>query len=70
MQVDIDSLISNDTWILTQLPVCRTAINGKWVYKVKRGPQEEVLRYKARWVVRGFQQRERYRLCRNFCLSC
>ena len=58
MQEEIDSLISNDTWILTQLPVGRTAIDGKWVYKVKRGPQGEVLRYKARWVVRGFQQRE------------
>ena len=58
MQEEIDSLISNDTWILTQLPPGRTAIDGKWVYKVKRGPQGEVLRYKARWVVRGFQQRE------------
>lgn len=58
MQEEIGSLISNDTWILTQLPVGRTAIDGKWVYKVKRGPQGEVLRYKARWVVRGFQQRE------------
>ena len=51
-------MISNDTWILTQLPVGRNAIDGKWVYKVKRGPQGEVLWYKARWVVRGFQQRE------------
>lgn len=58
MQEEINSLITNDTWILTQLPPGRTAIDGKWVYKVKRGPQGEVLRYKARWVVRRFQQRE------------
>ena len=58
MQEEIDSLISNDTWILMQLPPGRTAIDGKWVYKVKRGSQEEILQYKARWVVRGFQQRE------------
>lgn len=38
MQEEIDSLISNDTWILTYLPVGRIAIDGKWVYKVKRGP--------------------------------
>ena len=51
-------MISNNTWILTQLTLGRTAINGKWVYKVKRGTQREVLRYKARRVVRGFQQKE------------
>ena len=38
MQEEINSLISNDTLILTQPPVGRTAIDGKWVYKVKRGP--------------------------------
>lgn len=43
MQEEIDSLISNDTWILTQLPPGRTAIDGKWVHTVKRGPQGEVL---------------------------
>ncbi len=58
MQEEIDSLITNNTWILTQLLWGRTAIDGKWVYKVKRGPQGEISRYKARWVVGGFQQRK------------
>jgi hypothetical protein len=31
---------------------------GKWVFRLKRGPHGEVLRYKARWVVRGFEQKE------------
>ena len=43
-----------------------TAIDGKWVYRVKRGPQGEILRYKARWVVRGFQQREGIDYAENF----
>ena len=30
----------------------------QWVYKLKRGPQGEIIRYKARWVVRGFEQEE------------
>lgn len=40
------------------LPSNAYALGGRWVYKIKRGPQGEVARYKARWVVRGFEQRE------------
>jgi Reverse transcriptase (RNA-dependent DNA polymerase) len=28
------------------------------VFKIKRGAHGEIFRYKARWVVRGFEQRE------------
>jgi hypothetical protein len=31
---------------------------GKWVFRLKRGPHSEVLRHKARWVVRGFEQKK------------
>ena len=40
------------------LPSNVYTLGGKWVYKIKRGPQGEVVRYKARWVVYGFEQRE------------
>ena len=33
-------------------------MDGKWIYKCKRGADNTILRYKARWVVRGFQQHE------------
>jgi hypothetical protein len=36
----------------------RRVLRGKWVYKLKRGPQGEIIRYKARWVVRRFEQEE------------
>ena len=40
------------------LPSNTYILENKWVYKIKRGPQGEVARYKARWIVRGFEQRE------------
>ncbi|WAO96990.1 Retrovirus-related Pol polyprotein from transposon TNT 1-94 [Fusarium falciforme] len=52
------SLIENDVWTLVTLPPGRKALRGKWVFKLKRGENGEILRYKARFVVRGFEQRE------------
>ncbi|KAM6514095.1 hypothetical protein FALCPG4_18898 [Fusarium falciforme] len=52
------SLIENGVWTLVTLPPGRKALRGKWVFKLKRGENGEILRYKARFVVRGFEQRE------------
>lgn len=30
-------------------------LRGKWIYKLKQGLSGEILRYKARWVVQGFE---------------
>jgi hypothetical protein len=56
MKVELDSIEANKTWTLVPRPRDRRVLGGKWVYKLKRGPNGEVLRYKARWVVRGFEQ--------------
>lgn len=56
MKEEMDQLLQNNTWILVDYPPDRKVLRGKWVYKLKRGPQGEVLRHKARWVVRGFEQ--------------
>lgn len=58
MNEEIQSLQENNTWELTTLPPGRKTLRGKWVYKLKRGPSGEVLHHKARWVVKGFEQRE------------
>ena len=43
------------SWILTDLPPNRKVIWGKLVYKIKQSTNQEPI-YKARWVVKGFQQ--------------
>ena len=53
-----DSLETNFTWELVDLPAGCKALNGKWVFKHKRGVKGKIKRWKARWVIRGFKQRE------------
>jgi hypothetical protein len=58
MVEELSSINENQTWELTTLPPGRQALSGKWVYNLKRGAEGEILRHKARFVVRGFEQQE------------
>jgi hypothetical protein len=49
-------LIENKTWKLVDRPKNRKVLRGKWVWKLKRGSYGEIVRHKARWVVKGFEQ--------------
>ncbi|EGU72538.1 hypothetical protein FOXB_16953, partial [Fusarium oxysporum f. sp. conglutinans Fo5176] len=55
---EIDSLTRNGTFIPVNLPPGKHTLQGKWVYKLKRGKDGEITRFKARFVVRGFEQKE------------
>lgn len=58
MLEEVNSLYQNQTWELVDPPKDRRLLSGKWVFKLKRGPHGEIIRYKSRWVVRGFTQEE------------
>ncbi|KAH9688940.1 Integrase catalytic domain-containing protein [Citrus sinensis] len=58
MQEEIEALHKNKTWELVPLPRGRKAIGNKWVYKIKRGGNDQVERYRARLVVKGYAQKE------------
>ncbi|KAJ8107603.1 hypothetical protein ONZ43_g6683 [Nemania bipapillata] len=58
MKVEHQSLVDNETWTLVPRTKDMHVLRGKWVYKLKRGPNNEITRFKARWVVRGFEQIE------------
>ena len=58
MQDKMDSLHENHTYELTKLPKGKRALRNKWVYKLKPGDVGNPPRYKARIVVKGFQQKK------------
>ena len=57
MKDEMDSLMSNQTWRLAELPKGKKALHNKWVYHVKE-EHHDIKRYKERLVVKGFQQKE------------
>ena len=57
MKDEMDSLLGNQTWELTELPIGKKAFHNKWVYKIKK-EHDSSKRYKARLVVKGFQQKK------------
>ena len=56
MDKEMNSIQSNKVWELVELPEGKKPIGCKWVYKIKKGADGEIERYKARIVAKGFSQ--------------
>jgi ATP-binding cassette subfamily B (MDR/TAP) protein 1 len=57
MKEEMKLLVSNQTWELAKLPEGKKALQNKWVFRIKE-EHDGSKRYKARLVVKGFQQKE------------
>ena len=57
MNNELKSIQENNTWYYTDLPKGHKAIGLKWVYKVKRDPEGNILKHKARLVAKGYAQK-------------
>ena len=55
---EMDSLISNNTWKLVDLPPGCKIIGCKWVLRRKLKPDGTIEKFKARLVAKGFKQKE------------
>ena len=54
----MDSLLSNNTWILVDLPPGSKPIGCKWVFRIKYNTNNSIQRFKAKLVAQGFTQKE------------
>jgi ATP-binding cassette subfamily B (MDR/TAP) protein 1 len=57
MHDEMNSLKKNDTYQLVEHPNSKTVLKNKWVFKLKYG-DDNSLKYKARLVVKGFNQKK------------
>jgi len=58
MMAEYQALVDNDTWRLVPRPPGANVVTGKWIFRHKFHADGSLARHKARWVVRGFSQRE------------
>src|SRR5208337_3518396 len=53
------SLAKNNTWeVIERLSPRHKALGSKWVFKIKKNADGSIAQFKARLVVKGYQQRE------------
>ena len=52
------SIMKNEVWEIAPRPKEKSVVTSKWVYKIKHAVDGSVDKYKARFVARGFSQKE------------
>jgi hypothetical protein len=57
MQHEYSSLMDNGTWELVELPPDRVVVNNIWIYMVKSDTVDDISRFKAPFVAKGYSQR-------------
>ena len=58
MHEEMGSLQKNGTYQLVELPKGKRPLKCKWVFKLKKDGNGKLVRYKARSVVKGFEQKK------------
>ena len=52
------SIMKNDVWDVVPRPEGKSVVTSKWIYKIKHATDGSIEKYKARFVARGFSQKE------------
>ena len=50
--------MKNDVWDIVLRPEGKSVVTSKWIYKIKHAAESSIEKYKARFVARGFSQKE------------
>jgi hypothetical protein len=55
---EYESILKNDVWEVVARPNGKSVVTSKWIYKIKHAVDGSVEKFKARFVARGFSQKE------------
>jgi hypothetical protein len=55
---EYQSIIKNDVWEIVPRPKSKDVVSSKWLFKIKHAADGSIEKYKARFVTRGFSQKE------------
>jgi hypothetical protein len=58
MTEEYQSIIKNDVWEIVLRPKSKDVVSSKWLFKIKHVADGSIEKYKARFVTRGFSQKE------------
>jgi hypothetical protein len=58
MLEEYKSIIKNNVWDIVPRPKDKLVVSSKWIYKIKHVADGSVEKFKARFVPRGFTQKE------------
>ena len=58
MVEECSSIIQNDVWEVVPRPIDRTVVGSHWIYKIKNNLDGAIKKYKARFMAKGFSQKE------------
>ena len=59
MMEEYNSIMKNWVWEVVPRPEGKLVVTSKWLYKIKHAVDGSIEKYKARFVARGFSQKER-----------
>ena len=51
-------IVKNDVWEVVPRPEGKSIVTLKWIYKIKHAADGSIEKHKARFVARGFSQKE------------
>ena len=57
MKSEMKSLEEHNTWKLVSMPPGKKAVGCKWVFRIKRDPSGEIIKFKGRLAAKGFTRR-------------
>ena len=58
MHEEYESILKNDVWDVVPRPEDKAVVTSKCFYKIKHGSDGSAEKFKARFVARGFSQKE------------